>query len=407
MAYNEFPKDEAAKWSAGVDEAIRKMAKDRKAALSEAAAAGFDLVPGTAMEAVTEAAVVAKLTMTQLNGKIYGDGLQIIEKAEETDEKVAFGFAKLDMQAYRAQIENALDVEKAEADYGVETQRARVERLKSDVERGQVAIIQERAAIEQEIDEWRLYAIAAEDDTLDAEVDLANEKVRTAQAKLAIIEHLYAVIAAEELVLGAERRKAIAMEELIAAEALVVEAKRGLIPQQRQKAAARIEQAEAIRSEAEVRRDIEELGYDKIAVKQAEDAAEHAVKQAELTFETARLLFTRADLSARLFSDELKTALMAYQNVVRRRVTGEKAALDQEEKIFRLDYQHLANKFNITNDASYLDVMRALAITEANEKLEAISGSASERVAAVLATQTRSAERHSVHHESLYISKGE
>lgn len=406
MAYSEYPKDEAAKWAAQVDEAARKMKTAIKGALGNAAASGFDDVPGPAMAQVAEACVAAKITLTQANGKIYADAVEAEEKAAEVERKVAFGFARLDMEAYRARLENAHDLEKATDDHGVEVQRARVERLRSEVERGQVAIIEERAKIEADIDEWRLVGIAAEDDALDAEVDLSNERVRTARARLAIIDHLHAVIEAEQLVLDAERRKAAIMEQLVVAEQAVLEARRGLIPLQKQKATARLAEADAIRQEAEVKRDIEELGYERIAVKRSEDAAEHRIRQAEEDHEEARLLLTRAERQTEYARAQLRTALMAYQNLVRERVATEKAVLEQSERTFRLDYQHLMNKFSITQDAAYLDTMRALAIVEAQRKMKAIREVTSDKASSIHSTRVRGVVRESVHHETLYVDKG-
>lgn len=406
MALTEYPKDEAAKWALAVDEQARKLKEASQTILRAAAASGFTSMPGEAVHALTQAAVAAKIELTKANGKIYGDGLAQIDKYDETSQKVEFGLAKLDMESYRARLENAHEIEKAEEDYNLSVERARIDRLKSDVERGQIAIIEERALIEQEIQEWRLVGIEAEDDALDAEVDLANEKVRTAQAKLEVIDYLYQVIAAEQLVLAAEQRKAAAMERLVAAEAQVVAAKEALIPLQQSKASARVAQADAIRHEADVREQIEELGYERITVKQAEQAAEHTIRVAENEYEDARLQYTRTERASELNKAQLRNALAAYQNVIRRGVIDEKAALEQSEKIFRLDQTAELRELELNREIDYLETVDALAITEARARLGAIVQYTNNRTGYILQTQKRGAERRSVHYLHHWVDKG-
>lgn len=406
MALTEYPKDEAAKWAMAVDEQARKLKDATRSALRLAASSGFTAIPGAAMDAITQAAALAKIEMTKANGKLYSDGVAEISKDDETSQKIEYGLAKLDLEGYRARLENTHEVEKAQDDYRVATERARVDRLKTDVERGQIAIIEERAAIEQEINAWRLIGISAEDDALDAEVDLANEKVRTAQAKLEVIDYLYQVIAAEQLVLAAEQRKATAMEALVAAEGQVVTAKQALIPLHQAKATARITQADAIRREADVREQIEELGYERITVKQSEQAAEHSIRVMENTFENARLEFVRTERASELAKAQLRNLLLAYQNTVRRGVLTDKAALDRVEKIFRLDQQAELRELELDSEIDYLEVVEALAITEAQRRLAAIAGYTNDRTGYIQETSRRATTHDSVHYLHRWIDKG-
>lgn len=406
MALTEYPKDEAAKWAMAVDEQARKLKDATRSALRLAASSGFTAIPGAAMDAITQAAALAKIEMTKANGKLYSDGVAEISKDDETSQKIEYGLAKLDLEGYRARLENTHEVEKAQDDYRVATERARVDRLKTDVERGQIAIIEERAAIEQEINAWRLIGISAEDDALDAEVDLANEKVRTAQAKLEVIDYLYQVIAAEQLVLAAEQRKATAMEALVAAEGQVVTAKQALIPLHQAKATARITQADAIRHEADVREQIEELGYERITVKQSEQAAEHSIRVMENTFENARLEFVRTERASELAKAQLRNLLLAYQNTVRRGVLTDKAALDRVEKIFRLDQQAELRELELDSEIDYLEVVEALAITEAQRRLAAIAGYTNDRTGYIQETSRRATTHDSVHYLHRWIDKG-
>lgn len=391
--YTEYPAGEAAKWAQAVDMEARKLRGLITGAKTQAAAAGYANMPGPAQAEVTEATITTKIALTQVNGKLYAEGVAVNEKADEVDEKVAFGFARLDMEAYRARLDNALDVQRAQDDHDVQVERARVDRLRSEIDLAQVAMIEEKADIEHAVSLWKLASIAAEDDALTAEVELANERLRTAQAKFEIIDYLQQVIEAEQLVLVAEKKRAGYLEALVAAEKLVIEAKKGLIPLHKQKSTARTDQAAAVKAEAGWREAIEKLGYERIKVKRSEDEATHQINQAEKSFEDARLSYLRAERTTEVLKASLRSIVMAYQNIVRGKVIDSRIATDTSERLFRISYQSLLRQFEINSDVTNLDVLLALAMAEGSQRVSLISSTSASKCHDIRRTEKREVHR--------------
>jgi len=402
----EYPADEAAKWAEKVDGLTRKLRGTVQGLLTDAAARGFETVPGPTMGLIVEATVDTKVALTQANQTLYKDGLQRIDKEVETGQKVAFGLAKLDYEAYKADLENELELQKAWGDMMLAERRAYIERLKSDVDKRQAAIIEERALIEHEINYWKKLAIEAEGLALDAEVELANEKVKTAEEKMKIVEWLYKVIEAGQLIIAAEYKKAAALEKLIIKEEELIEVKEAMIPLQKQKASARIKQADAITEEAEWKKEIEELGYRRIELTAAKEEAEHEIRLAEEDYEEARIAYTKADRQTELTRQQAKTTIMEYENVIRGNIITRRAALDKVERSFRHDFQHYWKKYELTGDFRYMDLGKKYYVKEAIDKMLTIQDVAKAKAKDAAAGGTKTIVKTSGSHMDQYVSKG-
>ena len=330
---------------------------------------GFAQVPGDAMETILDAGYESKMSLVEANAKIFQEGVEDRLKEEETGQKVAFGLAKLDLEYYRAQLEYAHEIEKAQADMELAERRAFIDRLKSDVEARQAAIIEERARIEAEVNYWKRLAIEAEGVALESQVELAQEKLKTAQERLKIIDYLYQVIAAEQVIIEAEKRKAAALQKLLAKSKELAEIKKTLIPLMEEKARAREDQAEAIKDEAHWREELELLGYRRLELKDAQEEAEHRIRQAEEDFEEFRLAYVKADRLTELARMQARTLLLEYENFIRDQVLTRKKSLDKAEHQLRLDMKHFWEKYEITNDMRFLELAKDLFMAEVGNKL--------------------------------------
>jgi hypothetical protein len=402
----EYPSDEAAKWGQAADAAARKFLGARRTALAEAAGRGFAQAPGDAMESILDAGYEAKQSLAEANAKIYQEGVNNKLKEEETNQKVAFGLAKLDMEHYRAQLENAHEIEKAQADLELAEKRAFIDRMKSDVEARQAAIIEERARTEAEVNYWKRLAIEAEALTLESQVELAQEKLKTAQERQKIIDYLYQVIAAEQVIVEAEKRKAAALQKLLAKSKELAELKKTLIPLMEEKARAREDQAEAIKDEAHWREELELLGYRRLELKDAQEEAEHWIRRAEEDFEESRLAYVKADRLTELARMQARTLLLEYENYIRDRVLTRKKALDKAENQFRLDLKHFWEKYEITSDVRFMDLAKKLFILEVYNRLKNIRKVAQDRAKNSAASSKRTHIRTSAAHMHQYVSKG-
>jgi len=401
------PEDlEAAKWGQAVDATAKKFADTREEALAEAAGRGFSCAPGATLKAIQEVSLAAKAQLNEANAKIYAEQMERALKEEETEQRIVFGLAKLDAEAYKAEVDNALLLEKAEAELTLDEKRAYIENLKSEVDKRQAAIIEEKADIEHEVNYWRLQAIEAEGLALDAEVQLAHEKVKTAEEKMKVINVLYEVIAAEQLVLLAEQRRAATLQEVIAAEKEVAEIKKTMIPYMVQKADARLLQAEAVKEEAQARKEIEELGYRRIDLKKAEEDAQHQLRVAELALEKARGEVAKWDQMTELARQQSRTALVNYETALKEELMPREEDLREQASRFDIARRLFWANYETRNDIRMLDLSKKLAIIEANKRIQNIMALGKDRSLHIMNSSERTVVRSSHDTTFHYISKG-
>ncbi len=331
------PRDEAAKWSQAANVGADKYEETKTRLLDDAAARGFPAPTGDALSSLLLVGQDMKNKLTEANGKLYAEGREIIFQIDEFELKIAVEVAKLAMLRYKDELLNQVAIEQAQADAKAGRQRADIERINAEIESRQAAIIRTKAAIEHEINQARQQLIDAEYLTLGVEASLINAQIETARAKLRIIDSIYQVLAAEDLVLAAENRRAIALGQVIAAQQEIAAVKESMIPFYQEKASARLELAEAITNEAEIKKQIEELGYDRIEVKRQSEAADHQVRQAELNYEMAQESLARATKAVEKARIETRQQLQVYSNQTRSEILSIRRALEEEQIKFRYD----------------------------------------------------------------------
>lgn len=402
----EYPADEAAKWGQELDGISRKYQGEVRGALMEAAGRGFPAPPGPVLELIVATGFQAKVKATEANAKVYQDSTERWLKEEETDQKVVVGLAKLDLEILKADYDNAHELAKAYADMTLDEKKAAIQKLQSDVERRQAYIIEEKANIEHEVNYWKKLAIQAEGIALDAEVQLIREKVKTAEEKLKIIVYLYEVIAAEQIVIIAEQRRAETMKLVIEKLKQLTEVKKTMIPLYEQKASARLLDAEAVKDEAENKKQIEELGYRRIELKREQEEADHQVRLAEEDYEEARLEYVRADRLTELTRAEAKTLLMEYEAEVREKLIHMKKALEKEERRFRVDQKAFWERYGWSNEFDFMTVQRAIYLLDFYRQVQTMVELAKDKAATVDTGKSQVIVRHSAAHVDQYISKG-
>lgn len=397
---------EAARWGQDVDATTKKFVDTGKEVLADAAGRGFSSAPGATLKAIQEVAVAAKTQLTDANAKLYEEQMQRALKEEEVEQKQVFGLAKLDVEAYKADVENALSLEKAESELTLDERKALIENLKSDVDKRQAAIIEERADIEHEVNYWKLQAIEAEGLAIDAELQLAREKVKTAEEKMKVINVLYEVIAAEQLVLLAEQRKAAALQKVVEAEKQVAAIQKTMIPYMVQKADARMLQAEVVKEEADAKKQIEELGYRRIELKAAQEDADHQLRLAELSLEEARGEVVKWNNMTELAKIQSRTALVKYETTMRDELLPREESLRKEEKRFDIARRLFWDNYETTNDIKMLDLTKRLTILEAQKRITQLIALAQDKRLTIMDTTNKYVYRASYDYTRQYIAKG-
>ncbi|MFA5381963.1 MAG: hypothetical protein WC356_02270 [Candidatus Micrarchaeia archaeon] len=332
-----FDRLESAKFAIAADEIMDKLTGGVEKALAENAGRGFAMPGGDTLAAILAATQDAKGKLVEVNGKIYEERRGVIFQEQEFELKYMVQIAKLAMDLYKEELMNALAIEAAQADALRDTGRADVARMNSETEKRTVAIMQNRAEAERRITIHKQDLVDAENRTLPAEAALVQAQLSTAEKKLEIIDSIYAVLAAEQLVLAAEQRRADSLSKVLAAEQIVATIKREMIPFYIQKADARLDLAAAITAEIPIREAIEMLGYDRITLKNSEEVANHLTRAAENELETARQKYSQAERATSLARAQSQRVLQEYSNSVRDSILTKKQGLEQDGIDLKLD----------------------------------------------------------------------
>ena len=310
----EFNRTESAKWAQEAQKVVGDLQVVADKALDEAASRGFPAAPGVTLATIMAAGQEAKGKLTEGNGKLYDERRSVLFQQEEFFMKTVVQVAKLAMELYRAELLNALEIEQAQNIALRDKGQADVVRMNAEVDVRQVAIIRGRAEAERQVIGYKVLLALAEKETLVAEIALANAQLATATKKLEIIDSIYQVLAAEELVLVAERARITAEEQVLVAKQALAAVKMGMIPLYAEKASAKEALAAAITAEVPVKIAIKQLGFARIGLKSYEAEVEHEIRQAELVLDLARQELARANKATEIARARSQTAIAGFAN---------------------------------------------------------------------------------------------
>jgi hypothetical protein len=385
----EFNRLESAKFAIAADETLTKLTDGVEKALAEDAGRGFPAPGGDTLAAILAAGQEAKGKLGELNAKIYEERRGLIFQSEEFEMGFIVKVSRLAMELYREEIFNALALEQAEADALRETNRADVARMNTETEKRTVAIMQNRAEAERRITIYKQALVTAETTTLGAEATLIQAQLSTAEKKLEIIDSIYRVLAAEQLVLAAEQRRADSLTKVLAAEQLVAAIKKEMIPFYVSKAEARQELAEATQAEIPVLKAIEELGYDRIALKDAQEGFQHQEREADLDLIMAQESYTRANSAAEIARQQSRRLLREYANQIQGLILDQKKELQKSEVDFKLDTGLAREAIGVNNEVAVVGHERGNILTELSSLLVNMESRALDQNLTVKASGTR------------------
>ena len=350
-----FNNRESAEWALGVDAEAEKLLMGVDKALADGAARGFPAPPGDTLEAILTAGQGAKGKLAETDGKIYDTRRGVIFQEQEFALGVLVKLAKLAMDLYREQIFNALALEEAGQHATTERSRADVERLNAETELRQRAIIQNRAEAERRIIVYKQQLVAAETTTLTAEEILVQAQLATATKKLQIIDSIYEVLAAEQLVLAAERRRAVALQRVLAAELIVAGIKQEMVPFYIQKAKSLEELAQAIIAELPITEALIRLGYDRIDLKTTEEYAGHLERDKQEELELLKEQFVRANTALELTRIQNRRLLLEYRNRIQELILAGRKDLQEQEVAFHLATGLAREKIKVDADVAVIE----------------------------------------------------
>lgn len=348
----EFDRSESAEFAQAADQVMGKLSDGVSQALAKNAGKGFPAPTGDTLAVILAAGQDAKDKLVEANGKIYEGRRGVIFQEQEFALTVLVKLSKLAMELYREELMNALAVEQSEVESIRDRGQADVIRLNAEVEARQATIIRDRAEVELQINELKAELVTAETASLAAEETLIKAQLATAEKKLEIIDSIYQVLAAEELVLAAEQHRADSLQKVLVAQQILAVIKQEMVPYYVDKAHAREALAEAVTKEIPIREAIERLGYDRIALKDSEEAANHLTRAAENEYELARQIWTRANKSTELAKAQARRLLQEYSNEVRQRIINERETLEKAGVDLKLDTAYARHAMTVNSEVS-------------------------------------------------------
>jgi hypothetical protein len=379
-----FNRHESAVWQQESDKIVGELHSGVEKALSEAASRGFAAAPGDTLKAILEAGQTAKGKLVESNGKLYEARRKVLFEVDTFQMEMIVKLAKLGMQLYAAELIFALELENAANTALRDQGNADVIRMSAEVDLRQRAIIQARAEAERRVVVLKAALVVAEEGTLPYETALIDAQIKTAEEKLRIIDYLYQVIAAQELELEAENRRAATLEVLLAAELVVADIKKAMIPFYISKAGARVQLAAAITADIPVQKAIVELGYDKIDLENRKEFAAHLLRLAENELELAKLGWTRANSVLTFTQLQSRRLLQEYENVIQTEVLALKKSLAEDGVDLRLSSSLARTAIGVNDDVEVQTAELANTTTELAAIISGLANRAGSQAQAIL-----------------------
>ena len=384
-----FNRRESAEWAIVVSTEAEKLQAGVDKALADGASRGFPAPPGETLESILLASLESKGKLVTADGKLYDERREVLFQQQEYLLSVLVKIAKLAMELYREQIFDALAIEQEQVVALRETSRADVERMNTETELRQRSIIQQRAEAERRILVYKEQLVTEETKTLTAERILIQAQLATAEKKLEIIASIYQVLAAEQLVLAAERRRAASLTKVLTAELIVAGVKKEMIPFYIEKAGAREQLAQAIIQEIPITEALIRLGYDRLDLKTTEEYAGHLEREQKEELELLREAFVRANTALELTKTQNRRLLLEYRNMVQAQIINKKKALEMDTINFKLGTS-LAHFLIGTDFEKAVALNEAFALSgEIGAIVSGILGSASHHADAIRASRAQ------------------
>jgi hypothetical protein len=392
---------ESALWQQETDKLVGELHAGADKALAEAASRGFAAAPGDTLAAILAAGQAVKGKLVEANGKIYESRRKTLFEIQTFAMEMIVKLAKLGMQLYAAELIFALELENAANTALRDQGNADIIRMSAEVDLRQRAMIQSRAEAERRVVVLKAALVVAEEKTLPFETALVAAQIKTAEEKLRIIESIYLIIEAQELELAAENRRAATLEVLLAAQLVVAEIKKAMIPFYIEKADARLELADAITAEIPISKAIIELGYDRIDLENRKEFAAHLLRLAENELELAKLGWTRANSVLTFTQLQSRRLLQEYENVIQAEVLTLKKSLTEDGVDLRLTTSLARQAIGVNDDVQ----VTTAEVNNTRSELMAIIAGLEDRANAQADTIEASQDKRTMSHATNNIQR--
>ena len=221
---------ELAEWRRGKSPIIAKYSQDHEKMFAEIAGRGFLQLPGYAYDAENGLEFAAKMGLSELNFKILSETIDRELKQQSISYDLEYRDAMMAWELTKQVLMSAWEAEYAILKQGMSQDEENVTRLAIEVSRRGIYLIEQKTIIEVQSEGYKTQLATLDGTTVPYEVQLAQQKLVTAQKKLDIIPILDQIIIKELELLAAEQTKSAKMSSYISAEGLVVTKEAEIIP---------------------------------------------------------------------------------------------------------------------------------------------------------------------------------
>ncbi len=221
---------ERAQWRKEKAPIIRKYIGEHGKLMSEIAGRGFLNLPGYAYDLENEIELMAKMGLSEVNFKILSETIERELKQQGLDYDLSYRSARMAWEIEKQALMAAWDAELAGIKQGMASEEETLTRLAQEVAARQIFIVEAKAAIDLEMEGYRLTLEGLDGQTAPYDVQLANAKVLTAQKKLEVIPVLQQIITKEQELLIREGAKAAEYAILMGIEQSIAAKQADVIP---------------------------------------------------------------------------------------------------------------------------------------------------------------------------------
>lgn len=221
---------ERAQWRKEKAPIIRKYIGEHGKLMSEIAGRGFLNLPGYAYDLENEIELMAKMGLSEVNFKILSETIERELKQQGIDYDLSYREARMAWEIEKQALMAAWDAELAGIKQGMASEEETLTRLAQEVAARQIFIVEAKAAIDLEMEGYRLTLEGLDGQTAPYDVQLANAKVLTAQKKLEVIPVLQQIITKEQELLIREGAKAAEYAILMGIEQNIADKQGEVIP---------------------------------------------------------------------------------------------------------------------------------------------------------------------------------
>jgi hypothetical protein len=261
---------ERSQWYRGKDPIMEEFSRGRRGLL-HATAGKVEHAPGYLTDVIADMEIKAKRALSDLNYQIIAEAVERELAQQGIDYDLSYRSAVINWEVEKAVLIDALTRELTDSKKAREDRESVLADLAIEVGLRQVALINAKALLENEMEDVRKEIAETDGLTLPKEIELANARLATAQRKLDIIPHLQALIVAQEDLLVAEESNIPYLESLIDERLAMIPIKTDLVALKGQLITAmdtltrpKITIAEKKEILAQARKDYEEKAHDKL-----------------------------------------------------------------------------------------------------------------------------------------------